>query len=109
MADFIRINEHSSKGNLAISRKVIETIVNEAVLRVLNQLKTDTNKVKITKPSEIAFKKDGKVMINVFVSLKKKENPQDTCLKIQEEIARDLAIYTESLPFEIIVSITDIK
>ena len=109
MADYIRINEHSTKGDLAISRKVITKIVDEAVNRVFGAQIALAKNIKIASPTEVSFKKDGKVNIGVSILLKKGTNPQEICLKIQEEVAHDLAIYTESVPFEIEISIADVK
>lgn len=109
MTEFISINKHSKKGDLVISRKVIEEITDEAVLRVLNSSTKDSKKVKIASPTKISVLKDGKVNVNIIVTLKKGTNPEQICLKIQEEVANDLATYTESLPFEIEISIADIK
>lgn len=109
MSDFIRINEHSNKGDLAISRKVLVTITDEAVNRVMGASIADAKNIKVASPTQISFKKDGKVQIEISISLKRGTNPEQMCLKIQEEVAHDLAIYTESLPFEILISIADIK
>ena len=108
MADCILINEHSSKGKLGISRKLIASIVDEAVNRILAASEKNNN-LKVVKPTAVSFKKDGKVEIDVSIVISKKANPEETCQKIQEEIAHDLAIYTESLPFEILISIVDVK
>ena len=109
MADYIRINEHSTKGDLAISRKVLEKITDEAVNRVFGAEVAVAKNVKIAEPTQISFKKDGTVNISVSILLKKGVNPQDVCVKIQQEVAHDLAIYTESIPFEIEISIADVK
>lgn len=109
MADFILINEHSNKGALGISRKIIETIVDEAVTRVVGENDSNSKSVKISTPTKIYFKKDGKVEINVSIVISKKGSPEKICMMIQEEIAHDLATYTESLPFEILISISDVK
>ena len=97
MADIISINNHSSKGELGISKKVITSLVDEATKRVLNGGKASKD-IKIAKETEIFFTKSGKVNINVSILLKKGTNPEEVCLKLQQEIAHDLAVYTESVP-----------
>ena len=109
MAEIISINDHSSRGELGISKKVIASIVDEATKRVLGEGNKAVKDIKIAKETEISFTKSGKVNINVSILLKKGLNPEQVCLKLHQEIARDLAVYTESVPFEIIISIDDIK
>lgn len=109
MADFIVINKHSTIGDLAMSRKIFAKIADKAVGKVFGAEVALAKKAKVTSPTEVTFKNDGKVMIEVSITLKKDANPEDVCLKIQEEIARELEAYTESVPFEIEISIVDVK
>lgn len=109
MADFVVINKHSTKGDLAMSRKIFAKLTDEAVGRVFGAEVALAKQVKIASPIEVSFNKDGKVKIEVSIILKRGANPEDVCLKIQEEVARELATYTESVPFEIEISIVDIK
>lgn len=109
MAELLNINEHGVSGDLLISSNVFQAITDEAVSRVLGSSQSESKKIKRSSDTKISFMKDGKVNIEVPVTIKKGTKPDDLCVKLQEEIAHDLAIYTESIPFEIEISITDIK
>lgn len=111
MADYVQINKYSTKGGeLAISRKVFETIALDATNRVLGEdISSKKSKFKIYNPIKAVFKKNGDVTIKVSISLKRGVKPNDISLEIQKEIAHDLAAYVEQVPFDIEVSIDEIK
>lgn len=104
MADYIRINHYDRGGELAISRKVFARLAKEAVEH--SSVKTS---VKVNEPVHVIFKKDGQVKIRINIDVKKGEKPTDICLEIQKEIAKTLEVYVESVPFEIEISVDQIK
>lgn len=110
MADYIQINDYSAKsGELGISRKVFESIASEATNRVLGTDVSSIKRFKLFSPIKAVFKKDNQVSIKVKISVKKGIKPQEVSLEVQKEIARDLAAYVESVPFDIEVSVEEIK
>ena len=104
MADYIYINQYDRGGELAISRKVFARIAEAAVSHT--SLK---GSIKVKGPVKAIFKKDGKVSISVHVSVKKGVKPTQVCEELQKEIARDLEVYVESVPFEVEISVDEIK
>ena len=109
MADYLSINEYSAKGGeLAISRKVFEQIASEAADKVVKK-HSNNNEVRMPSPIKIFFKKEGQVTIKVSISIKKGAKLSSISYEIQKEIARDLAVYVESVPFDIDVSVVEFK
>ena len=104
MADYIYINSSNRGGELAISRKVFARLAEAAVGHT--SLK---GSVKVKQPVKVVFKKDGRVEVGVHVTIKKGVKLTDACLELQKEIAHALEVYTESVPFEIEVSVDEIK
>ena len=104
MADYININQYHNNGELGISRKVFARLAESAVGHT--SLK---NSVKVKQPVKVVFKKDGRVEIGVKVAIKKGIKLTDACLELQKEIAHALEVYVESVPFEIEISVEEIK
>ena len=104
MADYIYINEYDRGGELAISRKVFARIAEAAVSHT--SLK---GSLRVKGPVKVVFKKDGKVSVSVHVSVKKGVKPTQACEELQKEIAHDLEVYVESIPFEVEISVDEIK
>ena len=104
MSDYIYINQYDRGGELAISRKVFARLAEAAVGHT--SLKSS---VKAKQPVKVIFKKDGQVSVNVHVSVKKGVKPTVVCEELQKEIAHALEVYVESIPFEVEISVDEIK
>ena len=104
MSDYIYINQFGKSGQLAISRNVFARLAQEAVGHT-----SVKNSAKVSKPVKVVFKKDGRVKIALSVSIKKGVKPEEACLELQKEIAHALEVYVESVPFEIEISVEEIK
>ena len=104
MADYIYINSSDRGGELAISRKVFARRAEAAVGHT--SLKTS---VKVKQPVKVVFKKDGRVELGVHITVKKGVKLTEACLELQKEIAHALEVYVESVPFEIEVSVDEVK
>ena len=104
MADYIYINQSNRGGELGISRKVFARLAEAAVGHT--SLK---GSVKVKQPVKVIFKKDGRVELGVRVTIKKGAKLTDVCEELQKEIAHALEVYVESIPFEIQISVDEIK
>ena len=104
MADYIYINSSERGGELAISRKVFARLAEAAVGHT--SLK---GQVKVKQPVKVVFKKDGRVEIGVHIIIKKGVKLTDACVELQKEIAHALEVYVEAVPFEIEVSVDEVK
>ena len=108
MADYVKINPNSKNGDLMISRSVFESIATNATNKVQGA-SVAKRSFKLSKPVQAIFQSNGRVKIAVSINLKKGENANEICLKIQERIASVLMAYTESVPFDIQVNIAEIE
>ena len=104
MADYIYINSSDRGGTLAISRKVFARLAEAAVGHT--SLK---GTVKVKQPVKVVFHKDGRVELGVHVTVKRGVKLTEACLELQKEIAHALEVYVESVPFEIEVSVDEVK
>lgn len=104
MADYININQYGRGGELGISRKVFARLAEAAVGQT--SLK---GSVKVKQPVKVVFKKDGRVEVGVRVSIKRGAKLTEVCSELQKEIAHALEVYVESIPFEVDISVDEIK
>lgn len=104
MADYIYINKSDRGGELAISRNVFARLTEAAIEHT--SLKAS---VKVKKPVKVVFRKDGRVEVGVHVTIKRGVKLTEACLELQKEIAHALEVYVESIPFEIEVSVDEVK
>ena len=114
MADYIKIENYSKNGELAISRRIIHKIVQEAVVDIVGiELKDPKLKNRflayLFNPIKITFRADGEVAVEISIVIKKGVNANDICLKIQEEVSNALMAYAESVPFAIIIKVAEVK
>lgn len=112
MADYINIKNYSNNGVIGISRRVFEAIVTDAVNRVsgvkITKGKTKKLPFDLSHPIKITFRSDGSVDIKISISVEKGANVNDVCVAIQEEVARSITAYTESVPFDIELKVVSI-
>ena len=104
MADYININQYDNSGDLGISRKVFARLAEAAVGHT-----SIKGSAKVKQPVKVVFKKDGRVEIGVKITIKKSANLTEACTELQKEIAHALEVYVESIPFEIDISVDEIK
>ena len=114
MADYIKIENYSKNGELAISRRIIQKIVHEAVSDIVGiELKNHNVKNKflayLFNPIKIVFKANGEVAVDISITIKKGVNANEMCLKIQEEVSNALMAYAESVPFAINIRVAEVK
>lgn len=112
MADYLKIQNFSNNGTLAISRRVFETLASEATARVQGASLSSSKKIgsfSLTKPVNVSFRSNGKVEVEVSITLKKGVAAKEVCTKIQEEIATSFNTYAESVPFDIRIKVADVQ
>src|SRR5574344_494793 len=110
MADYIYLQNYSRKGDMGISRRVFEMIATEATNRVNGATVSNAKNgvFKVSHPITCIFK-DGKVIINIHVTIKRGIKVNDVCLKIQEEVANSLMVMCEVIPFNINIKVAAIE
>lgn len=109
MADYFKIKNYKN-GDLAISRRVFESIASEATDRVkgASVSRSRRNSFYLTRPVQVAFCRNGQVEVSIQISLKSGENVSDVCRRIQEEVSSSLMAYCESVPFDIEIKVASI-
>lgn len=112
MADYLKIQNFSNKGTIAISRRVFEMLATDATERIQGASLSASKKIgsfSLTKPVKVSFRSNGKVEVNVSITLRKGSHAKEVCSKIQEEIANSFSTYAESVPFEIQIKVADVQ
>lgn len=101
------LNSYQKRGKMGISRRAFEDIATLAAdsLSGVSVSKRRSRLFSVTEPVRAVFRKDGRVEIQIEVSLKKGSQVQDICLKIQETIASAISMMAETVPLSIAVHV----
>lgn len=109
--DYYCLNNYAQNGMMGISRRSFETIATMAA----NEVKGASVKMRKSRfftlehPVKASFRKDGKVDLNLDVSLAKGSSVKDVCLEIQEAVASAVTMMCETIPFTIQIKVLSIK
>ncbi len=103
MGDYIRINNYSRLGTLAISRVALQSAATRAVTSVSGAKLPNRKKwlFAVGGPVRVTLSKEGKADIAIDVSIASGVSVADVCLSIQKEVAGQIAMMCESFPVEI--------
>lgn len=112
MAEYIYINNLAKDGDLGISAKVFEQLVNDVITSIPSisqsqKMMKKNQMIRLNRPVRTVIKK-GIVHISVFVDIKKELSPQEVSLSLQKEISESLMTITEQVPFNIHVAVESI-
>ncbi len=109
MAEFVFIQNSSTHGKIAISQRIFDQIVTNALSNVKDvsisgkQLKKN-QKIRLNRPVQTSIKR-GIVHVWVSIDVKKGSNLQLITSKINSEISTALAVATEQIPFDVQVKV----
>ncbi len=108
MSDYLEINNYTSNGKLRISRKAIRTIVGKSVSAVNGASLAENKKrpLQIASPISIVLSKEGKIKVSVSIILPAGSQVKEVCLALQKEIASNLSMMIEAVPYEIHVHVS---
>ncbi len=107
--DYYYLNNYSPYGLMGISHRAFMTIVETATNNVVGASVKNRRKVAIfqmANPVKVYFRKDGKVDINLDVSIKKGESVNTVCNNIQNSVADSLLMMCETVPFNINIKVS---
>ncbi|MCD8203683.1 MAG: hypothetical protein LUB56_00965 [Coprobacillus sp.] len=108
MAEYIYLNDYSTKGKVAISAKVYDQLVDEALSNLGITTSLHHNSVaRLTKPVYTTIKK-GIIHVWLEVDITKGTNIQEVSKRIEDEIARLFNAYTDQVPFDVNVKTNSI-
>ncbi|MCD8204914.1 MAG: hypothetical protein LUC16_03725 [Coprobacillus sp.] len=108
MAEYVYINEYSSRGKLAISARVYDGLVDKALksLDITTTLKKN-KEARLTKPVYTTIK-NGIIHVWLCVDVTRGTNIQELSKKIEDEIAGQFKAYTDQVPFDVNVKTNSI-
>ncbi len=105
------IKDYSTKGEMAISHHVFESIATSAVNKIKGAkiYKGNPHAHSIFHPVTCQIKKNGLIELTVNISLKKGIDLKSTCEKIKEEITNDLLLAVETVSVNVIINVANIS
>lgn len=108
-SDYYYLNNYRNAGKIAISRRSFEGIATIAANSVEGaKVKRRAASFSLAEPVRVSFKKGGKVLISLQVSVKKAENVREVCLQIQEKVATAVSMMSEAVPFGVEVKVVSV-
>lgn len=109
--DYYYLNNYKGGGEMGISRRAFESIATVAANEVVGATvsKRKTRLFSLEHPVKSSFRKDGKVDLNIDVTIAKSANVKDVCLQIQEGVASAITMMCETVPFGIEVKVISVK
>jgi len=105
------IKNYSSNGEMAISRHVFEELALTTVMKIegVTPYTGDNAKSKtIYRPVIATLQKNGRVSLNIDISISRKVDIKATCIKIQEEVRNVLLAALETIPVNININVAAI-
>lgn len=109
--DFYFLNNYSPYGSVGISHRAFITIAEIATNHVVGAAVISKKKnilFQMTNPVKVYFRKDGKVDIQLDVSIKKGASVKDVCLNIQNSVADSIMMMCETVPFNVHIKVSSI-
>ncbi len=97
---------------MGISHRAFITIVETATNHVsgASVFKSRKNAIfKMTNPVKVFFRKDGRIDINLDVSIKKGESVGEVCTNIQNSVADALLMMCETVPFRVHIKVSSLS
>lgn len=109
--EFYLLNNYSPYGNVGISHHAFIRLAEIATNNVTGAAVANKKKnfiFQMTNPVKVYFRKDGKVDIQLDVSIKKGESVKDVCLNIQNSVADAIMMMCETVPFNVHIKVSSI-
>lgn len=110
--DYYLLNTFSPYGTMGISHRAFTTIVETATNHVSGASVFKGRKAsvfKMTNPVKVFFRKDGRIDINLDVSVKKGESVGEICTNIQNSVADALFMMCEAVPFSVHIKVSSLS
>jgi uncharacterized alkaline shock family protein YloU len=109
--DYYYLNNYTNGGEMGISHHAFESIATAAANAVVGAKvsKRKTRLFALEHPVTARFRHDGKVELQMDVTIQKGESVKDVCLQIQEGVASAIAMMCETVPFAIEVKVVSVR
>ncbi|MCI2111276.1 MAG: Asp23/Gls24 family envelope stress response protein [Bacilli bacterium] len=107
---YYRLENYGKNGTTAISLSTFEAIATIAASSLEDVTVTKKRKdFWLTKPVSASLKKDGRVQVSLEVNVKKGAKVDETCTKIQQEVASAIEMMCETVPVRIIIKVAALQ
>jgi len=109
--DYYYLNNYTNGGEMGISRHAFESIANVAANEVegASVSKRKTRLFSLEYPVKASFRHDGKVELQLDVTIQKGQAVKDICLQIQEGVASAISMMCETVPFSVEVKVISVR
>jgi uncharacterized alkaline shock family protein YloU len=105
-SSYFILENYNQNGTIGISLSSFETIATIAANSLDNvTVKKNKKDFFLNKPVAATFKKGGKVELSLEVTMKKGSKVDETCRKIQEEVASAVQMMCETVPVRVLVKV----
>ena len=108
MAEYVYIQNYNKKGTMRISHHVFDQIAEIATNEVAGATVSRRKKrYSLFKPVQCTIR-NGMVTVKISVKVTPHTNVQDVAREVQENVATQLNLMTELIPFNISVEVIDV-
>ena len=109
MYKYRRIINFNRFGDLGISEKVIEEIVENTISEIEGVKLPENRGLAFKSPIDCSFKKDGALFINIDIEVEYGYNVSDICNYVQERVEQSLLFLVEMKAAKITIHVDNIK
>lgn len=104
------LDNYNQNGHIAISMGAFESIATIAAGSLENvTVKKKKKDFLLTKPVAALIRKDGRLQISLEVTMKKGTKIDETCTKIQQEVANAVQMMCETVPVRVMVKVAALR
>lgn len=109
--DYYFLNNYKNGGTMGISRRSFETIATKAAdgVKDARVSRQKSRLFHLAHPVNASFRKDGKVELQIDVSISGGAPVKDVCLHIQEAVASAISMMCETVPFGIEIKVVAVR
>lgn len=109
--DYYYLNNYSGAGLMGISRRAFESIATTAANEVEHAKVAHRNSrlFQLSHPVKASFRKNGKVELNIDVSISKGAEVHAVSLAIQEAVASAISMMCETVPIAVEIKVVTVK
>lgn len=101
MKDYVIVDNYSGLGKVGISRKALATIASKALVSF--------KEASLAKDIDVSLPHEGPAVISMELNLKDCPRVGETCVKIQQEVASQIAMMCENLPVNVKVRVNKVS
>jgi uncharacterized alkaline shock family protein YloU len=109
-SSYYMLDNFNQNGATGISLSSFESIATIAADSLENvEVKKSKKEWSLNKPVAATVRKDGRVELSLEVTMKKGAKIDETCRKIQEEVANAVQMMCDTVPVRVLVKVSAIR